>query len=304
MDRLQSMRAFVAVADARSFAAAARRLMLSPPALTRAISGLEARIGARLLHRTTRTVRLTEAGARFLADCKRILGEIEEAEAAAAGGSLEPRGQLAVTAPVLFGRMYVAPILFEFLERYAGVTARTLFVDRIVDLLEEDIDVAVRIAHLPDSSLTAIPVGSVRSVVCASPRYLATYGRPRTVDDLAKHKTIAFWPTLASLDWPFVSGSRVRTVRASAQLIVNSNDLAIAAAVAGRGLARVLSYQIVAEVRAKRLEILLADFEPKPLPISVVHVEGRRAAAKVRAFVDMTVERLRGDKSLNWRGRG
>jgi DNA-binding transcriptional LysR family regulator len=304
MDRLQSMRAFVAVADARSFAAAARRLMLSPPALTRAISGLEARIGARLLHRTTRTVRLTEAGARFLADCKRILGEIEEAEAAAAGGSLEPRGQLAVTAPVLFGRMYVAPILFEFLERYAGVTARTLFVDRIVDLLEEDIDVAVRIAHLPDSSLTAIPVGSVRSVVCASPRYLATYGRPRTVDDLAKHKTIAFWPTLASLDWPFVSGSRVRTVRASAQLIVNNNDLAIAAAVAGRGLARVLSYQIVAEVRAKRLEILLADFEPKPLPISVVHVEGRRAAAKVRAFVDMTVERLRGDKSLNWRGRG
>ena len=304
MDRLQSMRAFVAVADARGFAAAARRLMLSPPALTRAISGLEARIGARLLHRTTRTVRLTEAGARFLADCKRILGEIEEAEAAAAGGSLEPRGQLAVTAPVLFGRMYVAPILFEFLERYAGVTARTLFVDRIVDLLEEDIDVAVRIAHLPDSSLTAIPVGSVRSVVCASPRYLATYGRPRTVDDLAKHKTIAFWPTLASLDWSFGSGSRVRTVRASAQLIVNNNDLAIAAAVAGRGLARVLSYQIVAEVRAKRLEILLADFEPKPLPISVVHVEGRRAAAKVRAFVDMTVERLRGDKSLNWRGRG
>jgi DNA-binding transcriptional LysR family regulator len=304
MDRLQSMRAFVAVADARSFAAAARRLMLSPPALTRAISGLEARIGARLLHRTTRTVRLTEAGARFLADCKRILGEIEEAEAAAAGGSLEPRGQLAVTAPVLFGRMYVAPILFEFLERYAGVTARTLFVDRIVDLLEEDIDVAVRIGHLPDSSLTAIPVGSVRSVVCASPRYLAAYGRPRTVDDLAKHKTIAFWPTLASLDWSFGSGSRVRTVRASAQLIVNNNDLAIAAAVAGRGLARVLSYQIVAEVRAKRLEILLADFEPKPLPISVVHVEGRRAAAKVRAFVDMTVERLRGDKSLNWRGRG
>jgi len=304
MDRLQSMRAFVAVADARSFAAAARRLVLSPPALTRAISGLEARIGARLLHRTTRTVRLTEAGARFLADCKRILGEIEEAEAAAAGGSLEPRGQLAVTAPVLFGRMYVAPILFEFLERYAGVTARTLFVDRIVDLLEEDIDVAVRIAHLPDSSLTAIPVGSVRSVVCASPRYLAAYGRPRTVDDLAKHKTIAFWPTLASLDWSFGSGSRVRTVRASAQLIVNNNDLAIAAAVAGRGLARVLSYQIVAEVRAKRLEILLADFEPKPLPISVVHVEGRRAAAKVRAFVDMTVERLRGDKSLNWRGRG
>lgn len=303
MDRLQTMRAFVAVAAAQGFAAAARHLALSPPALTRAIAGLEARIGTRLLHRTTRTVRLTEAGARFLADCKRILGEIEEAEAAAAGVLLAPRGQLGVTAPVLFGRMYVAPILFEFLERYAGVTARTLFVDRIVDLLDEGIDVAVRIAHLPDSSLTAIPVGLVRSVVCGSPHYLATHGRPRTLNDLVKHKTIAFWPTVASIDWSFVSGSRVRIVRASAQLMVNSNDLAIAAAVAGRGLARVLSYQIAAEVRAKRLETVLEDFEPKPLPISVVYVEGRRAAAKVHAFVDMTVERLRGDKSLNWRGR-
>jgi DNA-binding transcriptional LysR family regulator len=301
MDRLQTMRAFVAVADTRGFAAAARQLALSPPALTRAIAALEARIGTRLLHRTTRTVRPTEAGARFLADCKRILGEIEEAEAAAAGGALEPRGQLMVTAPVLFGRMYVAPILFDFLDRYAGVTARTLFVDRIVDLLDEGVDVAVRIAHLPDSSLTAIPVGSVRSVVCGSPRYLATHGRPRTLDDLAKHKTIAFWPTLASIGWSFVSGSRVRTVHAPAQLMVNSNDLAIAAAVAGCGLARVLSYQIAAEVRAKRLEIVLEDFEPKPLPISVVYVEGRRAAAKVHAFVDMAVERLRGDTSLNWR---
>ncbi|HEU0199976.1 MAG TPA: LysR family transcriptional regulator [Burkholderiaceae bacterium] len=298
MDRLHTMRAFVAVADARSFAAAARQLALSPPALTRAIAALEARIGARLLHRTTRTVRLTDAGARFLADCKRILGEVEEAEAAAAGGSLEPRGQLAVTAPVLFGRMYVAPIVFDFLERYPGVTARTVFVDRIVDLLDEGIDVAVRIAHLPDSSLTAIPVGSVRSVVCAAPRYLAAHGRPRVPDDVTKHRTIAILPTPAAVDWSFAAGTKLRSVRAPAQLTVNNNDLAIAAAVAGRGLARVLSYQIAAEVRAKRLEIVLADFEPKPLPINVVYHEGRRAAAKVRAFADMAVERLRADKSL------
>jgi DNA-binding transcriptional LysR family regulator len=298
MDRLQTMRAFVAVAEAQGFASAARSLALSPPALTRAIAALEARIGTRLLHRTTRTVRLTEAGGRFLADCKRILSEIEEAEMAAGGASLEPRGQLAITAPVLFGRMYVAPVMFEYLERYAGVTVRTVFVDRIVNLLDEGVDVAVRIAHLPDSSLTAIPVGSVRSVVCASPRYLAKHGRPRTPDELAEHKTIAFWPTLGSIDWSFVAGSRVRSVQAPAQLTVNGNDVAIAAAVAGRGLARVLSYQIAAEVRAKRLEIVLADFEPKPLPINVVYHEGRRAAAKVRAFVDLAVERLRADKSL------
>jgi len=301
MDRLQSMRAFVAVAEARGFAAAARQLVLSPPALTRAIAALEARIGTRLLHRTTRAVRLTEAGARFLAECKRILGELEEAETAAADGALEPRGHLVVTAPVLFGRMYVAPILFEFLERYPSVSARTLFVDRIADLLDEGIDVAFRIGRLPDSSLTAIPVGSVRSVVCGSPRYFARHGRPRTPNDLVKHKTIAFWPRVAAVDWSVGLGSKARAVKTAAQLTVNSNDLAIAAAVAGRGLARLLSYQVAAEIRAKKLEIVLADFEPKPLPVNVVYAEGRRAAAKVHAFVDIAVERLRADKGLKWR---
>lgn len=298
MDHLQTMRAFVAVADVQGFAAAARRLAMSPPALTRAIVALETRIGTRLLHRTTRAVRLTEAGARFLADCKRILAEIEEAEAAAAGSALEPRGQLAVTAPVLFGRMYVAPIVFDFIDRYEGVTVRTLFIDRSVDLVDEGLDVAVRIADLPDSSLTAIPVGSVRRVVCASPRYLAVHGRPRTPDELAKHRTIAFSPTPTAVDWTFASGSKVRTVHPPAQLIVNGADIAIAAAVAGRGLARALSYQIAAQVRARRLEIVLVDFELKPLPINLVYPEGRRAAAKVRAFVDMAVDRLRADKSL------
>jgi DNA-binding transcriptional LysR family regulator len=298
MDRLATMRAFVAIADAHGFAPAARQLGISPPALTRAIAALEKRIGARLLHRTTRTVRLTEAGARFVADCRRILGDIDEAEAIAAGSAVEPHGQLAVTAPVLFGRLHVAPIVIEFMERHPGVTARTLFVDHNVDLLDEGIDVAIRIGQLPDSSLTAIPVGSVRRVVCASPRYLAAHGRPRTPDDLSQHKRIAYAPAPANVDWSFAAGVRVKVTSTPPQLLVNGVDVAIAAAVAGCGMARVLSYQVAEEVRKGLLKIVLAEFEPKPLPVSVLYPGGRRAAAKVRAFVDLAVERLRAIRSL------
>ena len=296
VDRLGSMRVFVAVAEAQGFAPAARRLAMSPPAVTRAIAALEERIGTRLLHRTTRIVRLTEAGSRFLADCKRILGEIEEAEASAAGAHAEPRGQVGVTAPVIFGRMYVAPIVLDFLARHPRVTARMLFLDRVVDLIDEGLDVAVRIAHLPDSSLRAVQVGSVRWVVCASPEYLAARGTPRTPADLSQRDAIAFSLSTSPEQWSFASGE---TFSPPTQLVVNSNDLAIAAAVAGRGVARVLSYQIAPELRAGKLQIVLSEFEPPPVPISVVYVEGRRAAAKVRAFVDFAVERLRSDKSLN-----
>jgi DNA-binding transcriptional LysR family regulator len=290
------MRVFVAVAEAQGFAPAARRLAMSPPAVTRAISALEERIGTRLLHRTTRIVRLTEAGNRFLVDCRRILGEIEEAEASAAGSHTEPRGQLAVTAPVMFGRMYVAPVVLDFLARHPRVTARMLFLDRLVDLIDEGLDVAVRIAHLPDSSLHAVRVGSVRRVVCASPDYLAARGTPRTPADLSQHDAIAFSLGASPEEWSFASSE---TVSPPTQLIVNSNDVAIAAAVAGRGVARVLSYQIAPELRAGKLQVVLGEFEPPPIPISVVYAEGRRAAAKVRAFVDFAVERLRADKSLN-----
>jgi DNA-binding transcriptional LysR family regulator len=296
MDRLESMRVFVAVAEAQGFAPAARRLAMSPPAVTRAVAALEERIGTRLLHRTTRIVRLTEAGSRFLADCKRILGEIEDAEASAAGTHAEPRGQLAVTAPVMFGRMYVAPIVLDFLARHPRVTARMLFLDRVVDLIDEGLDVAVRIAHLPDSSLRAVRVGSVRRVVCASPEYLAARGTPRTPADLSQRDAIAFSLSTSPEDWSFASGE---TLSPPTRLVVNSNDVAIAAAVAGRGVARVLSYQIAPELRAGKLQIVLAEFEPPPVPISGVYAEGRRAAAKVRAFVDFAVERLRSDKSLN-----
>ncbi|WP_437731951.1 LysR family transcriptional regulator [Sorangium sp. So ce1335] len=299
MDRLDTMRVFVAVAEEEGFAPAARRLSMSPPAVTRAVSALEERIGTRLLHRTTRIVRLTEAGARFLADCKRILGEIEEAEASAAGSHAELRGQIGVTAPVMFGRMFVAPAVFDFLARHPQVSARTLLVDRVVDMLDEGLDVAVRIAHLPDSSLSAIRVGSVRQVVCASPDYLAARGAPETPADLGRLDTIAFSQAASPAEWSFPSGARVEKVLPSSQLFVNTADVAIAAAVAGRGLARVLSYQAGPELRAGRLRIVLAAFEPPPVPIHVVHPEGRRAAARVRAFVDFLVERLRSETWLS-----
>jgi DNA-binding transcriptional LysR family regulator len=299
VDRLNTMRAFVAVAEDQGFAPAARRLRMSPPAVTRAIAALEERIGTRLLHRTTRVVRLTEAGTRFLADCKRILGEIEEAEASAGGAHAEPRGELAVTAPVMFGRMYVAPVLLDFLASHPHVVARMLFLDRVVDLLDEGLDVAVRIAHLPDSSLTAIPVGWVRQVVCASPAYLAAHGTPGAPADLARFDAITFSQAVSRQEWQFGPTGRGATVNPRTHLVVNTADVAVAAAVAGRGLTRVLSYQSAPDVRAGRLQIVLEEFEPPPIPINVVYPEGRRAAAKVRAFVDFTVERLRADASLN-----
>lgn len=301
MDRLDSLRIFVAVAEESGFAAAARRLGLSPPAVTRAVAALEERIGAHLLQRTTRVVRLTDAGARFLADCKRILAELEEAEAAAAGSHAALSGRLCITAPVMFGRLQVAPLLLDFLAQHPRVTVQLLLFDRIVDLMEEGVDLAVRIAHLPDSSLTAIRVGQVRRVVCAAPDFLAREGRPRRPADLAALPAVAFAGGEAAPDWSFGGageggrgdGGRRESVRPRAQLLVNSNEVAIAAALAGRGVIRALSYQVAAEVAAGRLEILLVEYEPPPLPVHLVHVAGRRASARLRGFLDFAVERLR-----------
>jgi DNA-binding transcriptional LysR family regulator len=292
------MTVFVAVAEEEGFAPAARRLAMSPPVVTRAIAALEARIGTLLLHRTTRSVRLTEAGTRYLEDCRRILSEIDEAEETAAGSHREPRGQLAVTASVLFGRMYVAPILLDFLGRHPQVSARTLFVDRVVNLMDEGLDVAVRIAHLPDSGMTALKVGSVRRLVCASPAYFAEHGIPQEPADLARHRTIAFQGVTPSPEWSFQDGTEVK-VRPSPRLEVNTAEMAITAAVQGHGLTRVLSYMVAPELAAGRLKVVLAEFEPAPVPIHLVHREGRQASARVRAFVDFAAQRLRKNGSIN-----
>ncbi len=293
MDRLETMRVFVAVAEERGFAPAARRLAMSPPAVTRAIAALEHRVGARLLQRTTRVVRLTEAGARYFTDCKRILEDVATAENAAAENQTQPRGELVVTAPLVFGRMFVAPVVLEFLARHPLVSARTLLADHVVDLIEGGIDVAVRIAHLPDSSLTAIKVGTVRRVVCASPDYLAAHGTPQTPADLASVATIVFSSSTAQTEWRFGTARSPLSVPLRSRYAVNNADAAIAAAVAGAGLTRVLSYQIGREVEAGLLKIVLEEHEPPAIPVSVVFPAGRRSAAKVREFVRFSVARLK-----------
>jgi len=305
MDRFETMRIFVAVADARGFAPAARQLGLSPPAVSRAIVALEAHVGAQLLRRTTRSVSLTEIGERFHADCKRILADVADAEAGAGGAHAAPQGMLAITAPQMFGRMHVTPVLLDFLAQHPQVSVRSFYADHIVHMFDEGFDVAVRIAHLPDSGLTAIGVGHVRRVIVASPQYLAERGVPRSAADLAQHDAIGVAVNGGMVvPWTlYPPGRKSKAEREMArprvQLTANTGEVGIAAALAGRGLARALSYQVAAHVQAQRLRVVMADHEPAPIPVQVVYVDGRKAAAKVKAFVDFAVERLRREPVLN-----
>lgn len=293
MDRFLSMQVFVAVAESKGFALAARRLAMSPPAVTRAVAALEASLGLPLLQRTTRNVRLTESGARYLVDCKRLLAELEDAEQALTGEHGELRGQLSLTASVMFGTLFVSPILLEFLQQHRRVHARSLLVDRVVDVIEESIDVAVRIARLSDSTLTAIRVGSVRELVVASPAFLKLHGTPKRPQDLTDFDVISFSNNRNAPNWSFGSGKHPLTVRPSSRLVVNSSEVAMHAAIADAGITRVLSYMAASEIKAGRLKVVLKEFEPEPLPIHVIHREGRQPAARVRAFVDFLVDGLR-----------
>ena len=296
MDRWQAMRIFVKVAETGSFVETARVLGLSPPAVTRAVAALEETIGARLFVRTTRSVKLTEAGGPYVEDCRRILADIVEAEAAADGSYATPTGTLSVTAPLLFGHIYVLPVMTDYLDTYPTMAGRTLFVDRPVSIVEEGIDVAIRIGHLPDSALSAIKVGSVRRVICGSPDYFERHGVPASPVDLKGHRIAASISAWSSPEWRFAGDQRV-TVNPSLQC--NTNEAAIAAATAGWGLTRVLHYQIGPSLVEGRLQIVLGDHEEEPLPIHVMHPEGRHAPAKIRAFVDLAVARLRANRLLN-----
>ncbi len=299
MDRLQAMTTYVAVVDSGGFASAARKLSLSPPVVTRAVAELEERLGLRLLTRTTRVVRVTDAGARFAEDCRRILADIEEAETAATGTHAAPRGTLTLTAPVLFGQLYVTPILVRYLQQFAEVDAQCLFLDRVVNVVEEGIDVAVRIGELPDSSLHAIRVGRVRRVLVASPAYLDARGVPQRPHELAEHTIVSASGVTPVSEWRFNDAGKPLLQRLQPRLRTTSNDSAIAAAVAGLGITRLLSYQVAQPVRSGALQLVLEDFEAAPLPVHVMHHEGRRATQKVRAFVDLAVQTLRADPALN-----
>jgi DNA-binding transcriptional LysR family regulator len=287
------MTIFAAVADEGGFAAAARRLNLSPPSVTRAVGELEARLGARLLHRTTRAVRLTDAGERYLADCRRIAAQVEEADSQAAGIHAAPRGTVSLTGSALFGRIVLTPILVDLLDRYPDIFLNTLFVDRVVNLIDEGIDIAVRIAQLPDSSLAAIRVGSVRRVLCASPDYLAAAGYPETPGDLAAHDTIDFINIMPRGEWAFERDRKSHIFKPRSRLRANSADVAIAAAVAGRGITRVLSYMVAPQLQSGELEIVLPEFAPPAVPVHVVHQEQGQTSGRVRAVVDHLADRLK-----------
>lgn len=293
MDQIHLMKVFVAVGELESFAAAARRLDISPAAVTRAVSALEDMLGVKLLQRTTRSVRLTQAGSRYLEDTRHILASIFEANEAAAGINATPKGELAVTAPILFGKKFVMPSIVRYLQQYPEVDVSAYFLDRIVNMVEEGMDVAVRIGPLPDSGLKALRVGRVRRMLCASPEYLARHGVPQHPSDLPAHAVIATTNLSPRAGWRFGVTDEPTLVRIKPRLTVTSNDGAIAAAVGGLGIARLLSYQVVDEVASGQLQVLLADYEEAPWPIHVLHRESKHGSAKVRMFVDLLAHELR-----------
>jgi len=298
MNRFHLMSVFVAVAEEQGFAAGARRLGMSPPAVTRAIATLEQRLGVKLFNRTTRYVRTTEAGQGYLEDVRRILADADTADEAASGSIVEPRGLLAITAPVMFGRIFIMPGVVEYLDQFPATQIEALLLDRDVNLLEEGIDIAIRIGELPDSSMRALRVGSVRQVVCASPAYLERHDTPTRPEELTDHNLIVSSAAGNVSSWRFAGVNGMRSQRIKPRLVVTTNDAAIEAALRGFGITRLLSYQVAQEVADGQLRILLEDFEPDPSPIHVVHREGRFTQAKIRNFIDFISARLRAEPAL------
>ena len=296
LDQLKAMEVFIAIADAGGFSGAARNLGLSAPSVTRVLGDLEKELGVLLFHRTTRAVSLTDPGRSFLEDARRIISSYKDARDAIHGTHGEPKGCLRLTAPVIFGQHYIVPLLTEFLDRYPGVTVEATFVDRITNIVEEGFDIAIRIGPLADSSLFAVRVGSVRRVVCACACYFKKYGIPQSPADLTDHNIISADSISLTNDWRFSDNT---TVKVSPRFRVNSIPAAISAAKSGWGLTRVLSYQIGPEMGSGGLQTVLGEFEPEPLPIHIVHPEGRSASAKVRTFVELARDRIRANPYLN-----
>ncbi|MBL3827152.1 LysR family transcriptional regulator [Marinobacter sp. MW3] len=293
------MRIFVEAAERESFVGAGQRLDMSAPTVTRAIAQLEASLGVRLFNRTTRRVRLTESGNRYYQDAKRILEEIEEVESALVGVYREPKGVLSVTAPVLFGRKYIVPILVEFLDRHSEIQVKAVFYDRVSNILDEGLDVAIRIGNLKDSSQFAVRVGNVQKVVCGSPDYLSKHGMPNHPADLADHRIIQSSAVESSTNWWFESSEGKTSVRVSPRLQFNQNDSAISAVKSGYGITRLMSYQVGEEFQSGSLVRILQEHEAEPIPINIVYLEGLRASAKIRSFVDLAKERLQNNPLIN-----
>ncbi|NQD95919.1 LysR family transcriptional regulator [Pseudomonas sp. CrR25] len=298
MDKFQEMKVLLAVVEAESFAGGAKLVGMSPPSVTRVVAGLEKRLGTLLLARSTRSLRLTEAGRRYVEDCKRILVDLDEAEELAAGSSIRVRGNLTVTAPVMFGELYLISLITEYLSAHPQVAIHALLVDRLVNVVDEGVDVAIRIGQLPDTGLQAIKVGQIRPVLCAAPAFLERFGRPQDPKDVMAAPIVMSSASSLLTDWQFNLGTNTITLHPKPRLMVSSNQAAINAALSGWGVTRVLSYQVAELVAKGELEIILGTFEAEALPVHVLYQGGGRVPAKVRTFVDFCANRFLQDPTL------
>lgn len=293
MDRLDAMATFIAAVETGSLSGASRALGMPLATVSRKVSELESHLKTRLLTRSSRRLALTDAGEAYLAACKRILDDVGDAERAATGEYSAPRGELVITAPIVLGRLHVLPVVNEFLKAYPDIDIRLALADRVFNLFEEKVDLAVRVGSLPDNSLMARRVGAIRPVVCASPSYLAARGRPRVPEDLSAHDCIAFEVLTSPERWTFREGNTEIPVPIRSRLVVNTAEAAIEAAIAGIGLTRVLSYQVARAFEERTLENVLDDFEPAPWPVNLVYAGGRLLPIKLRAFLDFAAPRLK-----------
>ena len=293
MDRLEAMSVLLAAVESGSLSKASRDLRLPLATVSRKVAELETHLNATLLIRSAKGLELTPAGRSYVTAAKSILEQLTEAERAAAGEYTEPKGELVVTAPIMFGRLHVLPVVTRFLEAYPDVSVGLVMTDRVAHFLEDQVDVALRIGPLPDSSLIATLLGTVRHVICASPNYIAAHGAPSTPDDLAQHRVISFQSVSVLSSWVFESEGTEITASFRSRLGVNTIDAAIDAAISGAGLVRAVSYQIADHVRAGRLSVVLEAFEPRPRPMHLVYDAQNRLPLKLRAFVDFVVPRMR-----------
>ena len=293
MDRLDAMSVLLAAVESGSLSKASRALKLPLATVSRKVAELEAYLNATLVVRSAKGLELTPAGRSYVASARAILEQLSEVERAAAGEYTEPKGALVVTAPIMFGRLHALPVVNGFLAAYPDVMVQLMLTDRVAHFLDDQVDVALRIGPLPDSNLTATRVGTVRRVVCATPDYLSANGTPGTPEELARHKVISFEDVTAPSSWSFESNGTELNVSFRSRLSVNTIDAAIEAGLAGAGIIRTLSYQVVDHVRSGRLKVILDSFEPAPRPVHLVYDKQNRLPLKVRAFVDFVVPRLR-----------
>jgi DNA-binding transcriptional LysR family regulator len=293
MDRFEAMSTLLSAVEAGSLSAASRMLGMPLATVSRKVSELEAHLRTRLVNRTSRRLTLTDAGRSYIVACKRILDDIAEAERAAAGEYIAPRGDLTITAPIVFGRLHVLPVAIEFLGAYPDVDIRVALADRVVNLQEDDVDLAIRIGELPDSSLIATRVGSIRRVICGSPAYFARRGTSKSPGELGAHDCISFEGLTSPDGWKFTVGKSTVSVAVRSRLVVNTAEAAVDAATAAVGVTRVLSYQVASALRAGTLALVLQRFEPPPWPVSLVHAGGGLLPLKLRAFLDFAAPRLK-----------